>query len=75
MKKRATVGPKGQVTIPKELREKYHLHEGEEVIISSGQEGVVLKHPPSTLRGFLKGKLDLESFEDELRRLRKEWRL
>ena len=54
---------------------KYHLHEGEEVIISSGQEGILLKHPPSNLRGFLRGKIDLTSFEEDLKRLRTEWRL
>lgn len=75
MKKRVVVGPKGQVTIPKELREKYHLREGEEVVISSGSEGITLRHPPSTLRGFLKGKLDMEAFEEDIHELRKEWLL
>jgi len=71
----STIGPKGQVTIPKELREKYHLLEGENVIVLPSEEGVLIKHPPSTLRGRLKGKLNLQGFEDEIRHIRGQWRL
>jgi len=71
----STIGPKGQVTIPKELREKYHLLEGEDVIVLPSEEGVLIKHPPSTLRGRLKGKLNLQGFEDEIRHIRGQWRL
>jgi AbrB family looped-hinge helix DNA binding protein len=72
---RATVGPKGQVTIPKELREKYHLLEGEDVVMVPSGEGVLVKHPPTFLRGRLKGKIDLRGLEDEITRIRKQWRL
>ena len=72
---RSTVGPKGQVTIPKELREKYHLLEGESVVVLGAEDGVLIKHPPSSLRGRLKGKINTEGFEDEIRRIRRQWRL
>ena len=72
---RSTVGPKGQVTIPKELRERYHLLEGEDVVVLPSEEGVLIKHPPSTLRGRLKGKVNLQGFENEIKRVRGQWRL
>jgi AbrB family looped-hinge helix DNA binding protein len=71
----STVGPKGQVTIPKELREKYHLLEGEDVVIVASAEGVLIKHPPTSLRGRLKGKINIQGLEEEIKRIRKQWRL
>lgn len=72
---RSTVGPKGQVTIPKELRERYHLLEGEEVLILPSTEGVLVKHPPGSLRGRLRGKIDLKGLEADIKEIRGQWRL
>jgi AbrB family looped-hinge helix DNA binding protein len=72
---RSIVGPKGQVTIPKELREKYHLLEGENVIVVPSAEGVLIKHPPTSLRGRLRGKINLQGLEEEIKQIRKQWRL
>jgi AbrB family looped-hinge helix DNA binding protein len=72
---RSTVGPKGQVTIPKELREKYHLLEGEDVMVVGSAEGVLIKHPPASLRGRLKGKINIQGLEEEIEQIRKQWRL
>lgn len=72
---RSTVGPKGQVTIPKELREKYHLLEGESIIVAPSAEGVLIKHPPPSLRGRLKGKINVQGLEMELKTMRRQWRL
>jgi len=72
---RCKIGPKGQVTIPKELREKYHLLEGEDVVVVPSAEGVLVKHPTTSLRGRLKGKINTQGLEDELKRLRKQWRV
>lgn len=72
------VGPKGQVTLPKPLREKYHLKEGENILIvpEEEEEGIMLKHDASrTLRGRLKGKLDSAGIEKDIRELRRQWRL
>ncbi|MBI2183846.1 MAG: AbrB/MazE/SpoVT family DNA-binding domain-containing protein [Thaumarchaeota archaeon] len=71
---RSVIGPKGQVTIPKELREKYHLLEGEEVIVLPVSEGVMLKHPRVTLRGKFKGHIDIEGLEKDVQKLRRQWR-
>ena len=71
---RSTVGPKGQVTIPKELREKYHMLEGEDVMVLGSAEGVLIKHPPTSLRGRLKGKINIQGLEEEIKQIRKQWR-
>ena len=68
-----TVSSKGQITLPKELRERHHLLEGELVIILDAPGGVLIRHARTSLRGSLRGKLGGEKFERELRRLRKEW--
>ncbi len=75
MAKTVTISSKGQVTLPKDLREKYHLKEGETAMILDGGEGILIKHGRASLRGLLKGKIDVEGFEQDLRRLRKEWSL
>jgi AbrB family looped-hinge helix DNA binding protein len=72
---RSTVGPKGQVTIPKDLREKFHLLEGEDVMVVASAEGVLIKHPPTSLRGRLKGKINIQGMEEEIKQIRKQWRL
>ncbi len=71
---RTTIGPKGRVTIPKEFREKYHLLEGEDVLIVESAEGVLIKRRPRSLRGRLKGKISIHGFEEEIIWLRKNWR-
>ncbi len=75
MTERSRVGPKGQITIPKGLREKYHLLQGEEVVLVAQEDGVLLKHSPSVLRGRLRGKINLDNLEADVRKLREEWRL
>ena len=75
MAKSVTISSKGQITLPKELREKYHLQEGETAMALDAGEGILIKHGRATLRGFLKGKIDLDGFEEDLRKLRKEWTL
>ncbi len=75
MAKSATVSSKGQITLPKDLREKYHLKEGETVAILDGSEGILIKHGRASLRGLLKGRIDSKGFEADLRKLRKEWSL
>jgi AbrB family looped-hinge helix DNA binding protein len=70
-----TVSSKGQITLPKELRERHHLLEGEIVIILDSPGGILIRHARTSLRGSLRGKLGGEKFEKELRHLRKEWSL
>jgi AbrB family looped-hinge helix DNA binding protein len=75
MAKGVTISSKGQITLPKELREKYHLMEGEEALILDAGDGILLKHGRTNLRGIFKGKMDSKGIEEDLRKLRKEWSL
>ena len=75
MARTVTVSSKGQITLPEELRRKYHLREGEKALVSDAGEGVLIKHGRSTLRGLLKGRVDTSRIEKDIRRLRKQWRL
>ena len=75
MVSKGIVSPKGQITLPKSLREKYHLLEGEEVVLVPQQDGVLVKHPPSTLRAMFRGKLDVKGFEEDIKQIHKEWRI
>jgi AbrB family looped-hinge helix DNA binding protein len=74
MPNRSIVGPKGQITIPKSLRERYHLLEGEEVVLVERAEGVLVRHPPSALRGRLRGQLDTDGLEKDIEKVRKQWK-
>jgi AbrB family looped-hinge helix DNA binding protein len=69
------VGPKGQITLPKELRERYHMLAGEPVLLVPEDEGILVKHPQTLVRGRLRGKLDLKGIEADVKRLREQWRL
>jgi AbrB family looped-hinge helix DNA binding protein len=71
----STISSKGQITLPKPLRDRHHLKEGEVVLILDSKDGIVIRHGRSGLRGILRGKIDVEGFEEDLRKLRKEWRL
>lgn len=54
MSKSTRVTEKGQATIPKELREKYDLEPGDEVIWLDTEEGIVMKKRTRTSgRGLL----------------------
>ena len=44
------------------------MHEGEQVLLLPVDEGVIVKHPSSSLRGRLRGRIDLKGFEEDTRR-------
>ncbi len=71
----SAISSKGQLTLPKKLREKYHLKEGETALVVAMEEGILVKHMTVSLRGMLRGKIDLEEFEKNVRESRKGWRL
>ena len=75
MVKKVKISSKGQITLPKDLRDKYHLSCGESVIVSDSGEGIVIRPAKGTLRGMLKGKMDTEGFEKNIKDLREEWKL
>lgn len=68
----STVSSKGQITLPKPLRDRHHLKEGETVLILDSAEGILIRHGRSALRGMLKGKADSDEFERALKKLRME---
>jgi AbrB family looped-hinge helix DNA binding protein len=70
-----TISSKGQVTLPKTLRERHHLIEGEIALVLDSPEGILIRHGRSSLRGMLKGRLDTASLGKGLAELRKEWSL
>jgi AbrB family looped-hinge helix DNA binding protein len=69
----STVSSKGQITLPKPLRDRHHLKEGEVVLILDSEEGIVVRHGRSALRGMLRDRIDGDGFDSDLRKLRKEW--
>jgi len=75
MAKMVTISSKGQITLPKEFRDKYHLAEGETAVLMDAGDGVLVKHSRPSLRGLLRGKIDTKGFEEDLRKLRREWTL
>jgi len=70
-----TISSKGQVTLPKALRDRHHLVEGEVALVLDSSEGILIRHGRPSLRGMLKGRLDSASFEKGLAKLRREWML
>jgi AbrB family looped-hinge helix DNA binding protein len=71
----STVSSKGQITLPKSLRDRHHLKSGESVLVLDSEEGILIRHGRSNLRGMLGDGIDLEGFERDLKKLRREWRL
>ena len=60
----STVTSKGQITIPKAVRERLHLEPGDKVYFDVQDDGSVSmmthKHPIESLFGLLKGKVKLK---------------
>ncbi len=73
--KSGKISPKGQITLPKEFRTKYHLKEGEEAVMVPTKEGILIKHKRESLRGILRGKIDEKGFIRDQKKLREEWKL
>lgn len=63
---RATVSPKFQIVIPKEIRERLDLKPGQQVALidRDGYVALVPQRPISELRGVLKGA-PLDDYRDE----------
>lgn len=71
------ISKKGQVTIPKELREKFNFKEDIEVVLLPTDEGILLKaksHGLRTLRGLFR-ELDFGEAEESIKEERKKWRI
>ena len=72
---KAKVSPKGQVVIPKPLRDKFGIKEGEEVLVEESRKGIlVMKRKDNPLKeivGLFEGKTNKPS-TDLVRDIRKE---
>ena len=69
---------KGQVTIPKDLRDRFGLKEGEEVLMVPANEGILLKHRMDSmrsLRGLMREEVDLKKASTFIGKVRREWRV
>jgi AbrB family looped-hinge helix DNA binding protein len=68
---------KGQLTIPKELRDKFNFKENIELLLLPTKEGILIKpksHGLRTLRGLFR-ELNFEEAEQIIKDERKRWRL
>jgi len=73
---RSRVTSKGQLTLPKGLREAYHVHEGETVILLPVKGGILLKHSEDVgLSGLWRGLCTPEEAEKWVEELRSRWRV
>jgi len=76
---KAKISSKGQIVIPKKIREQLKLKEGDEVVIYLMENGIVIKKKKKAnlkeLRGILAGKIDFKEAVKTLEELRREWRL
>ncbi|MBI2499612.1 AbrB/MazE/SpoVT family DNA-binding domain-containing protein [Candidatus Woesearchaeota archaeon] len=68
------VGPKGQIVIPKVLRDEYNIFPGDEVIIEENNQTLILEKPKEDivkkLEAFAKkirfeGKINIHAIEEE----------
>ncbi len=62
---------KGQIVIPAELREEFHLSKGDKLLVEKRDDEIVLK-PISSLNK-LKGVDDIKDASEELKKIRGEW--
>jgi AbrB family looped-hinge helix DNA binding protein len=64
----AKVLAKGQIVIPKEIREKANIHTGDKVDVQMTPKGIVVvpikKTYTEKARGMVKGKLSMKELED-----------
>ncbi len=62
---------KGQIVLPAELRDEFHLSKGDKLLVEKREDEIVLK-PISSLSK-LKGIDDIEDASEELKKIRGEW--
>ena len=78
MSYQSKITSKGQVTIPKDLRERFGFKEGEEVLMVPENEGILLKHRMDSmrsLRGLMREEVDLKKASTFIGKVRREWRV
>ena len=76
--KHCRLSTKGQLTIPKEFREKLNINAGDEVILYLKDEKIIVAPKImhiKMLRGLLREEIDVEKVYAFLKSERKKWRL
>ena len=67
------ISERGQITIPKELRDRFGMHKDVEVEITPTEQGLLIqkrtaaKHPVERVSGILDGIADVDQYIDEMR--------
>ena len=72
---RSKMTSKGQITIPKSIRELLHLLKGDEVVLVPTEKGVILKRETASLRGIWKDELTEKEINDGIKEIRSKWRI
>jgi len=71
---RSKMTSKGQITIPKSIRDLLHLLKGDEVVLVLTEKGVILKRETASLRGIWKDELTEKEINDGIKEIRSKWR-
>ena len=74
----STITKKGQITIPRKLRDELNLKPGKKVFFVKSEDGVLIKpvvENVRSLRGILKTKVTSDEIQNEITSIRKEWSL
>ncbi len=74
--KNSKISTKGQLTIPKEFRDKLNLHSGDEVILYIKGDRMIVKPKIAhlgMLRGLLREEIDVEKADEFIQSERKKW--
>ncbi len=72
---RSKMTSKGQITIPKSIRELLHLLKGDEVVLVPTEKGVILKRETASLRGIWKDELNEKEINNGIKEIRSKWRI
>jgi len=72
---RSKMTSKGQITIPKSIRELLHLRKGDEVVLVPTEKGLILKRETASLRGIWKDELTEKEINDGIKEIRSKWRI
>ena len=72
---RSKMTSKGQITIPKSIRDLLHLLKGDEVVLVLTEKGVILKRETASLRGIWKDELTEKEINDGIKEIRSKWRI
>ncbi len=74
--KKSKISTKGQLTIPKEFRDKLNLHSGDEVILYIKEDKMIVKPKIAhlgMLRGLLRDEIDIDKAHEFIQSERKKW--